>query len=184
MIVIDQIKHKNFDNIILNSSILFFNVILKESAYSSGDVNNYLHCQHWRDAWPMHGILFCNSRWDFLFSLKCFPKHCWTSKMISLIWLLKRIVSVFLVSEMFFKLSISIFWCVSKSASAEYIQWILFTQRTLFFFPPTLMTFIWYHWTFNRCKAPFPVTVEIKHYSTESAKRLLSCLVAYNLWKV
>ena len=121
---------------ILNSSILFFNIILKESAYSSGDVNNYLHCQHWRDAWPMHGILFCNSRWDFLFSLKCFPKHCWTSKMISLIWLLKRIVSVFLVSEMFFMVSISFFGVFPNRLLLSIFSEYYSPKEHCSFFPP------------------------------------------------
>lgn len=38
-----------------------------------GDVNNYVHRQHRRNARTLHGILFCHSCRDFLFPLKHFP---------------------------------------------------------------------------------------------------------------
>ena len=38
-----------------------------------GDVNNYVHRKHRRNARTLHGILFCHSCRDFLFPLKHFP---------------------------------------------------------------------------------------------------------------
>ena len=46
---------------------------IKNFPKNPGNVYNYVHRQHRRNARTLHGILFCHSCGDFLFPVKHFP---------------------------------------------------------------------------------------------------------------